>query len=57
MEHLHAIGGTPVVLKHLLNNGYLHGDVLTVTGRTLAENLEQVEDVPELDLKRAIGEK
>ncbi|MDX2286629.1 MAG: dihydroxy-acid dehydratase [Bacteroidia bacterium] len=39
MEDLHAAGGTPAVLKMLLEAGYLHGDCLTVTGRTLAENL------------------
>ena len=39
-EDLHAIGGTPAVMKYLLARGYLHGDCMTVTGRTLAENLE-----------------
>jgi dihydroxy-acid dehydratase len=39
-EDLHAVGGTPAVMKYLLERGYLHGDCLTVTGRTLAENLE-----------------
>ncbi|MBS0219604.1 MAG: dihydroxy-acid dehydratase [Proteobacteria bacterium] len=42
MTSLHAIGGVPVVMKELLRNGLLHGDVMTVTGRTLAENLEAV---------------
>ncbi|MEZ5237200.1 MAG: dihydroxy-acid dehydratase [Acidimicrobiia bacterium] len=46
MAALHAIGGVPIVMKELLRNGFLHGDVLTVTGRTLAENLA---DVPTLD--------
>lgn len=45
MEDVHTIGGIPAVLKYLLKNGLLHGDCLTVTGKTLAENLE---DVPEL---------
>ena len=45
MEDLHKIGGVPGVLKFLLDNGMLHGDCLTVTGETLAENLR---DVPEL---------
>ncbi len=40
MEDLHAIGGTPAVLKLLLEHGALHGDCLTVTGRTMSENLE-----------------
>jgi dihydroxy-acid dehydratase len=38
-EDLHAVGGTPAVMKYLLERGFLHGDALTVTGRTLAENL------------------
>jgi dihydroxy-acid dehydratase len=38
-EDLHAVGGTPGVMKYLLERGFLHGDCLTVTGRTLAENL------------------
>jgi dihydroxy-acid dehydratase len=43
MEDVHGIGGTPAVMKYLLDNGYLHGDCLTVTGKTLAENLKEVE--------------
>ena len=39
MSDLDRIGGVPVVLQHLLDAGLLHGDVLTVTGRTMAENL------------------
>ncbi len=39
MEDLHEIGGTPAVLKYLLDNGVINGDILTVTGSTLAENL------------------
>ena len=39
MSDLHRIGGVPVVLAHLLEAGLLHGDVLTCTGRTMAENL------------------
>ncbi|MBQ12532.1 MAG: dihydroxy-acid dehydratase [Planctomyces sp.] len=45
MADLHGIGGTPAVMKFLLAEGFLEGDCLTVTGRTLAEN---VADVPEL---------
>ena len=41
MEDLQAVGGTPAVMKLLLEAGLLHGDCLTVTGATLAENLEQ----------------
>ncbi len=40
MEDLHAVGGVPGVMKALLERGYLHGDCLTVTGKTIAENLE-----------------
>ncbi len=46
MTSLHAIGGVPIVMKELLNAGFLHGDVMTVTGKTLAENLAEV---PTLD--------
>ncbi|MEC5146702.1 dihydroxy-acid dehydratase [Chitinophaga sp. 212800010-3] len=46
MEDLHNIGGVPLVMKYLLKKGFLHGHCLTVTGKTLAENLE---NVPELD--------
>lgn len=42
MADLHTIGGVPAVMKYLLEQGYLHGDCLTVTGRTLSENLAQV---------------
>lgn len=47
MVDLHHIGGTPVLLKRLLDMGLLHGDCLTVTGRTMAENLAGVSAVPE----------
>ncbi len=42
MEDLHKVGGTPAVLKYLLGKGLINGDCLTVTGKTLAENLESV---------------
>lgn len=42
MEDLHGVGGTPAVMKYLLEQGFLHGDCLTVTGKTLAENLADV---------------
>ena len=45
MEDLHAVGGVPAVLKYLLKEGYIHGDCLTVTGKTMAENLESVPDL------------
>jgi dihydroxy-acid dehydratase len=42
MKDLHDIGGVPVLMKALLEGGYLHGDCLTVTGKTIAENLANV---------------
>lgn len=45
MEDLHKIGGVPGVLKILLREGYLHGDCMTVTGNTLGENLELIDDL------------
>ena len=42
MEDLHAVGGVPAVMKYLLENNLIHGDCLTVTGKTIAENLENV---------------
>ena len=47
MEDVHAIGGTPAVMKYLLEAGLLHGDCLTVTGKTLAENLADLPGLPE----------
>ena len=43
MEDLHKIGGVPVILKYLLDNGYLHGECLTVTGKSIKENLKNIE--------------
>ena len=45
MEDVHRVGGIPAVLKYLLNHGLLHGDCLTVTGKTLAENLNGIDDL------------
>jgi dihydroxy-acid dehydratase len=42
MEDVHRIGGTPAVMKYLFEKGLLHGDCLTVTGKTLVENLAEV---------------
>jgi dihydroxy-acid dehydratase len=42
MEDLHNVGGVPAVMKYLLKEGLLHGDCLTVTGKTIAENLETI---------------
>jgi len=43
MEDVHRVGGIPAVMKYLLSKGLLHGDCLTVTGKTIAENLAKVE--------------
>ncbi len=45
MEDVHRVGGTPAVMKYLLEKGFLHGDCMTVTGKTLAENLAGVESL------------
>lgn len=47
MEDIHRIGGTPAVMKFMLDNGMLHGDCLTVTGKTVAENLSEVSGLSE----------
>ncbi|MCH7838497.1 MAG: dihydroxy-acid dehydratase, partial [Chloroflexi bacterium] len=47
MADLHRVGGVPVVLKALLEAGLLHGDALTVTGKTMAENLAAVDATPD----------
>lgn len=46
MADLFEIGGIPLVMKHLYKHGLIHGDCLTVTGKTVAENLENVKDLP-----------
>jgi len=45
MEDLHAVGGAPGVMKYLLKEGFLDGQCLTVTGKTLGENLEEAADL------------
>ena len=47
MEDVHEVGGIPAVMKYLLKKGMLHGDCLTVTGKSLAENLLDVDDLTE----------
>jgi dihydroxy-acid dehydratase len=47
--HLHQAGGIPQVMKVLLKAGLLHGDCMTITGKTVAENLANVPDVPRAD--------
>jgi dihydroxy-acid dehydratase len=55
---LHRAGGIPQVMKILLKAGLLHGDCITITGKTVAENLAEVPDSPraDQDVIRAIGE-
>ena len=45
MQNLHDKGGIPMVLKYLLSKGMLHGNCITVTGKTLAENLKNITDI------------
>jgi len=47
MEDVHRVGGIPAVMKYLLKKGILHGDCLTVTGKTVAENLANVPELTE----------
>jgi dihydroxy-acid dehydratase len=47
MEDLHHVGGTPAVMKYLLEKGYLRGDCITVTGKTIAQNLVEVKGLAE----------
>lgn len=46
MADLFKIGGIPMVMKHLYQHGLIHGDCLTVTGKTVAENLKDAPDLP-----------
>jgi len=45
MEDLHKVGGVPAVMKYMLKKGWLHGNCLTVTGKTIAENMESIPDL------------
>ena len=47
MEDLHYVGGVPAVMRYLMKEGYMDGDCLTVTGKTLGENLEGARDLDE----------
>jgi dihydroxy-acid dehydratase len=49
MEDLHNIGGVPLVMKYLLNKGMIHGACMTVTGKTVAENLA---DIPVIEFEK-----
>jgi dihydroxy-acid dehydratase len=56
MEDIHAIGGTPSVMKWMLKEGLLTGDCLTVTGKTIKENLANIPDLKEgQDLLRPVS--
>ena len=58
MVSLHKIGGVPVVMRELLEHGFLHGDALTVTGRTVAENLRgapRLAELGEQDIVRPVA--
>ncbi|WP_304063091.1 dihydroxy-acid dehydratase [Pedobacter glucosidilyticus] len=45
MEDVHELGGTPAIMKYLLKKGLIHGDCLTVTGKTVAENVAEAKDL------------
>jgi dihydroxy-acid dehydratase len=45
MEDIHKIGGVPVLMKYMLNEGYLHGECMTVTGKTVEENLNSINGI------------
>ncbi|SFL53074.1 dihydroxy-acid dehydratase [Methylorubrum salsuginis] len=51
-KDMFEVGGIPLLMKTLLDHGYLHGDCLTVTGRTIAENLAKVAWNPDQDVVR-----
>ena len=51
-KDMYEAGGVPLLMKTLLDHGYLHGDCLTVTGRTMAENLKGVKWNPDQDVVR-----
>jgi dihydroxy-acid dehydratase len=55
-KDLFEAGGVPLLLKTLLEHGYLHGDCMTVTGRTVADNLAKVRWNPDQDVVRPAGE-
>ena len=57
MQDLDRVGGVPVVMKELLDAGLLHGDAITVTGKTIAENLEELApSAPDGDVVRPVAE-
>jgi len=56
MEDLHNVGGIPAVMKYMLENDLLHGDCLTVTGKTIAENLANVNDLKDHSVIHKLSE-
>jgi len=54
-KDMYEIGGVPVLLKTLLDGGYIHGDCMTVTGKTMAENLADVQFPEDQDVIRPIS--
>jgi len=57
MEDLHYVGGVPAVMRYLMKEGYMDGDCLTVTGKTLGENLEGARDLDEgQDIIRSLND-
>ena len=56
MEDLHHTGGIPAVMKYMLQEGLLHGDCLTVTGKTIAENLAEVDDLTDHSVVNQVSE-
>ena len=54
-KDMHEAGGMPVLMKTLLDGGFIHGDCMTVTGKTIAENLEGVEFNDDQDVIRPVG--
>jgi dihydroxy-acid dehydratase len=55
MKDLHDVGGVPILMKALLDGGYLHGDCITVTGKTIAENLKNVRFPTSQDVVRPVS--
>lgn len=54
-KDLYDVGGVPIVMKALLDGGYLHGDCLTVTGKTIAENLAEIKFPTDQDVVRPLS--
>ena len=55
-KDLREVGGVPMLMRALFDGGYLHGDCLTVTGKTIAENLQDVKFPTGQDVVRPVSE-